>query len=220
MVFYFAGAVGFWGPAAALSLPVLLLCVLKAPWRQLWARGERLNLWLAAIVALALFWQLQVSVRGLLGLHPLLLMALTMVFGAALAILAATLALLAGCWFFSGAWLALPPQCLLNIILPAGAAVCVLWAIDRVPQRNLFVYMLGGGFFGAMLTVQVMALASLAYVWLLGPGPLLVQVVDYYYLTLLMMFPEGFINGAVITVLTVLKPELVKTYDDRAYLDQ
>jgi len=33
----------------------------------------------------------------------------------------------------------------------------------------------------------------------------------------LLLFPEGFINGMVITALTVFYPDLVKTFDDEHY---
>ena len=85
-------------------------------------------------------------------------------------------------------------------------------------MKNLFVFMLGGGFLGGMLTVQGMALSGLLYVGLFGPDPLWVIAWDNYYLSWLLMFPEGFMNGAFITVLAVMKPDLVKTYDDGAYL--
>ncbi len=35
----------------------------------------------------------------------------------------------------------------------------------------------------------------------------------------LMMFPEGFINGMVVTTLAVFYPETLKTLDERHYLD-
>lgn len=34
----------------------------------------------------------------------------------------------------------------------------------------------------------------------------------------LMMFPEGFLNGMIVTTLTVFYPGLVKTFDDSYYL--
>lgn len=220
MVFHFVGGISFWGPALLLCAMLLTVCCFCGSWRQLLWHRERLTLWLASIVGLALFWHLQVEVRGLLAMHPLLMMALCMVFGPSLAMITGSLAIAANLLMFGGSWLQWPLQCLLNVIVPGLTAALVLRVIESIPGRNVFVFTLGGGFLGAMLTVQAMALASLAYVWLLGPAPLLVMVMDHYYLSLLLTFPEGFMNGALVTVLTVLRPELVKTYDDRIYLNE
>ncbi|GAB3106001.1 energy-coupling factor ABC transporter permease [Pseudomaricurvus hydrocarbonicus] len=190
-----------------------------APWRQLFRQGYRQHLFWGAAVGLGLFWQMHVDVLGLFGLHPLIMMSVVMVFGCALGLWVGALALMLGSLFHVQPWTDLAVQFCLNVLIPALVAAAVLMLIERLPFRNLFVYMLGGGFIGAMVTVQAMAASSWLYVWLFGPEPLLVIISDYYYLTLLMMFPEGFINGAMISTLTVLAPHLVKTYDDHRYLD-
>ncbi len=35
---------------------------------------------------------------------------------------------------------------------------------------------------------------------------------------MLILFPEGFINGAVVSALAVFAPELLRSYDDERYL--
>lgn len=37
-------------------------------------------------------------------------------------------------------------------------------------------------------------------------------------LVMLLTFPEGFLNGALISALTVFYPDIVRTYDDVRYL--
>jgi uncharacterized membrane protein len=41
---------------------------------------------------------------------------------------------------------------------------------------------------------------------------------DNWPLVSLVLFPEGFINGMIITTLTVFYPQVVKTFDDKHYL--
>ncbi|NIB41301.1 hypothetical protein HBA55_16990 [Pseudomaricurvus alkylphenolicus] len=202
-----------------MSTVALLVAVVKAPWAQWRSRPERQHALFAAVLGLALFWQLKVSISGLLALHPLVMMTVVMVFGPSLGMITGALALGLATLLAGAPWLPLGPQMLLTVVVPALAAQGVLKVVERVPGRNLFVYMLGGGFLGAMVTVQAMALATWCYVRVLGPAPLLVDVASHYYLTLLMMFPEGFINGALVSMLTVFRPELVRTYDDHHYLD-
>lgn len=219
MVFSYVSSTLFWLPAVLISLAALGWAVVVAPWRQLMARSYRQHAFWAAVVGLGLFWQLKVDILQVMGLHPLLMMSVVMIFGLALGLCVGGLALLVGMLFHHEPWPMLALQFCLDVLVPGVAAAGVLKLIDRLPFRNLFVYMLGGGFFGGMLTVQCMAATSWLYVWLLGPEPLLVIVSDHYYLTLLMMFPEGFMNGALMSTLTVLAPDLVKTYDDHEYLD-
>jgi uncharacterized membrane protein len=41
---------------------------------------------------------------------------------------------------------------------------------------------------------------------------------EYLIVLPLVMLPEGFMNGAIMTLLTVLRPEWVRSFDDRDYL--
>lgn len=197
----------------ALSLAIWFKC-----WKPLCNDTRYLHVFAFAVLALGLMWLLRVEVRGIFALHPLFMMAMTMVFGVGVALWGGALALLFGAFLLPQSWSQLPVQCLLNVLVPVLTARGVLLFIESLPQRNLFVYMLGGGFCGAMVTMQAMAISSWLYVWLFGPEPLLISVEEYYYLSLLLMFPEGFINGALVTVLTVFRPGLVRTYNDQRYL--
>lgn len=212
-------APAFWLPAVVISLLALAVAAVVAPWRQLFADSHRQHAFWAAAVGLALLWQLKVNVLNVMGLHPLLMMSILMIFGAPLALWVGALALLVGLIFHTQPLPMLAVHFALGVLAPVLAGVLVLKVIDRLNIKNLFVYMLGGGFIGAMVSVQAMAVASALYVWLLGPEPLQLIFFDHYYLTLMLIFPEGFINGALISTLTVLAPDLVKTYDDRRYLD-
>ena len=220
MIFVQAGDTAFGMVGGLISLMALIVAAIVAPWRQLINAQERQHAFAFVIVALALFWQLEVDVQGMWLLRPLLMMALVMVFGAPLAIVAASLALLLEQLLGDFQWSILGLSICFAVVVPVLTASGVLLLLERIPNRNLFHYMLGGGFFGAMITVQVMAACVYVYVWLLGPEPLLFSIRSHYYLSLLMMFPEGFMNGAIVTTVTVLKPELMKTYDDKFYLQR
>lgn len=218
MQFTFDGSWSYWGPAALVVVSVLGVCAVGADWRGLMARNERFHLFWAAGIGLSVFWLLGVNVHGMMTLHPLLMMSLCVIFGARLGVLCGALAVALNLLWQSGAPEQWPLRVLINVLAPALVAQVILWGVGRLPMKNLFVFMLGGGFLGGMLTVQGMALSGLLYVGLFGPDPLWVIAWDNYYLSWLLMFPEGFMNGAFITVLAVMRPDLVKTYDDKAYL--
>ena len=113
----------------------------------------------------------------------------------------------------------IPVDYVLSVGVPGIASWLVLKLIAVIRFRNLFVYMLGGGFFGAMAAVQMIGLTSLLLFFLCAEEELLQITLEHYLLFFLLMFPEGFINGSVMTMLTVYCPDLVKTYDDHIYLD-
>ncbi|MGH1371804.1 MAG: energy-coupling factor ABC transporter permease [Cellvibrionaceae bacterium] len=220
MDYGFVGSWHFWGGAAFASLVATAVMLCRAPWRQLLLNSERQHALFLAVLALSIFWQLEVKIIGAVSLHPLLLMSLVMIFGVEFALIAGSLALLLWGLLQGRELITLVIPWAFNVVLAGFAAHWVLLLIERLPSRNLFVYMLGGGFFGAMFTVQVATLGQWLYIALVGPAPLLVIASDYYYLSLLMMFPEGFINGAIMTMMTVFKPHLVRSFDDHRYLDE
>lgn len=211
--------------AAEVWLPALLVvaggwgwALWRAPWRALLEVPARQHAAYAALLFLALFWLLNVEVREVLILHPLLVTALVMIFGGELALIIGNLALLLGWVIEPRPWSALPLDSLLSITVPVLTTLLVLRLIERQPSANLFVYMLGGGFFGAMLSILAMGLTAWCMFALGGMTAQLTLLEDNYLLIVLLMFPEGFINGTVVTMLAVFRPDLLKTYDDRRYL--
>ena len=64
------------------------------------------------------------------------------------------------------------------------------------------------------------ALVALPVFWLAGQGAWVTGAFDNWPLIFLMLFPEGFINGMLVTALTVFYPDVVKTFDDDYYLNQ
>lgn len=213
-----AVAAEVWLPAALVVAGGWVWALWCAPWRAWLEVPARQHATYAALLFLALFWLLNVEVREVLILHPLLVTALVMIFGGELALLIGNLALLLGWLIEPRPWTALPLDSLLTITVPVLSTLLVLRLIERQPTANLFVYMLGGGFFGAMLGVLMMGVVAWCVFALGGMTPQLDFLEDNYLLIVLLMFPEGFINGTVVTMLAVFRPDLLKTYDDRRYL--
>jgi uncharacterized membrane protein len=54
--------------------------------------------------------------------------------------------------------------------------------------------------------------------WISGQQEWFEQAIANWPMIFLLLFPEGFINGMLVTTLTVFYPDLVKTFDDRHYL--
>jgi uncharacterized membrane protein len=217
----------------AISVPVLLLAIRHAPWRQLAVSSARQHALFASVLALALMWLLQVEVRATLAIHPLLMTVAAMVFGWSLALLIGAWALVVlECyqvplralhmdWDMALAQFDLstvPVDFCLSVIVPVSWAWCALWLVDRWKFKNPFTYFWGVGFFGAMLSCIWLGLAALLLFGITGSEVQFATTLDHFIVFVLMTFPEGFVNGLIATVMTVLYPDMVKTYRDDWYL--
>lgn len=222
----------FW-LSTCIAIPILLLAIRSAPWRQVLVSQSRQHALFATILALALMWLLQVSVRDTLAIHPLLMTVTTMVFGWSLATLIGAMALVALeiyqvplraltlDWDVAVAQFdlsTLPVDFCLSVIVPVGWAWCVLWLVDRWKFKNPFTYFWGVGFFGAMLSCIWVGLAALLLFKITGSEVQFVTTMEHFIVFVLMTFPEGFVNGLIATVMTVLYPDMVKTYRDDWYI--
>ncbi len=202
------------------ALAVLSMAAWRAPWLALQRVGARQHLWLGSMVILGTIGVLiRVSAFDLFYLHPLLIASVTLVFGWHLAVLAGFGGLLLMHVFGGLPWANLPFDFLAAVAAPSAAVRLLLMLIAWSRIRNLFLYTLGGGFFGGILSMAVCGISSLLLLWLSQP-PQMPQVWDNAYLFLLLMFPEGFINGTIVSTMAVLSPDLVKTYDDDFYLSR
>lgn len=188
--------------------PLLLFALVRAPWRELVARQERMTALGVTIAVLPVLWSMNPPLPGGVELSLLGMTTVTVIFGWQLALLAGALA--AAVLAFAGNWppAAVPLNFLLTAAVPVLVSAAILAAANRLRRTNLFVYMLGVGFFGSMIAMG----ATLA----LG-GHLLDTGLDHA-LVMLLAFPEGFINGMIISALTIFYPDLVRTYDDERYL--
>lgn len=226
------GLLLFW-LASCIGLPVLVLAIINAPWRQVLASQMRQHALFASILSLALLWLLQVKVQDTLAIHPLLMTVVAMVFGWSLAIVIGALALVAleiyqipfnalrFDWDVAVAQFdlsSLPVDFCLSVIVPVSWAWCMLWVVDRWKFKNPFTYFWGVGFFGAMLSCIWLGLTAMLLFGLSGSEVQLATVQEHFILFVLMTFPEGFVNGLIATVMTVLYPDMVKTYRDDWYL--
>lgn len=194
-----------------------LLALWNAPLRALAAAPERQHLWFASTLALAIAWNWGPEVMRGVHVHLLLLMVYTAVFGWSLAMLGG---LLVGAilWGYQG-WAVegLPLTLLFQVVVPTTLSFGVLKWVLRLRTRNLFFYILGAGFFGAMGVRIVTALLLGGYVAVFEL-PLAEALWEHSSVYWLMVYAEGFLNGMLLTSITVFKPDLVKTFDDEKYL--
>ena len=81
-------------------------------------------------------------------------------------------------------------------------------------------FVLGAGFGGGILAAFTTALASLVILALIGQVELAATALEHWPVIVLMAFPEGFINGTVVTAFTILAPEQMKLLDSQFYFPE
>ncbi|MHB1402242.1 MAG: energy-coupling factor ABC transporter permease [Thiobacillus sp.] len=192
--------------------------LMSGDWRRL-AEPSRLNLFLAATVAVLALWQIRTGIKPGLAFHLYGMAALTLMFGFWRASFAGVLILLANAAFGRGSWTALGVDALLLAALPAA----VSWGIFRLLERRLpnhfFIYVLGNGFFGAALSVVAIGLATTALMALAGAYSLEYLLSHYTpYATLLIGWAEAFTTGMAVTMMAVYRPAWLETFDDARYI--
>lgn len=217
--------------SSVISLLVLLLASKQAPWRELSRASNRHHLWFFCIIFLSAFWLLKVRVAGVFALHPLGIASLTLIFGWSLAIIGGAVALLL-LWHLMSAVLSLNggltwanffTDHLLSVIVPASVSYLIMLKVSRLSYKNIFYYIFGVGFFGVGFFGSALGILIMGGVTLLmfygfagQQWPLVYQ--NAIYIAFLAL-PEAAINGMLMAIFVVMAPQMVKTYDDRMYLD-
>ncbi|GHT83764.1 hypothetical protein FACS1894154_04940 [Betaproteobacteria bacterium] len=190
---------------------------LRAPWFRL-RDPQQLNLLLGFAVGLALMWSLRAGVKPGLNLHLLGAMAATLCLGSRLALVALALALTAITLNGACEWTAWP----LNFMLMAVIPVMLAHGFQRLVERHLpahfFVFVFVTGFAGSAINVMLQGGIASAAMALAGAYEAVFLVDEYLPYFLLLAFSEGWISGALITLMVVYRPEWVVAFDDQRYL--
>lgn len=200
-----------------LACAVLVAGMMKTPWHR-FRNANFQHVFLGACVAALFIWRVRTGILPAVPIHFLCLTTLTLMFGMPLAIVAA--AILTGAMGLIGleAWGSLPGSFLALGVMPILVTWLVLSASRRYLPPNPFVYIFAGAFFGA--AAAMLAAVVVNSLLLLGSEQVSLSQLREGYLAILplMMFPEAFINGLIVTGLVVFKPTWISSFDDNLYL--
>ena len=192
--------------------------LIGAPWRLLRLNGLS-PLFGCACGLLAALWWMRISAHPGLELHLLGLTSMVLLFGWRLAMVGGSIALcmLAGAGIHD--WAALGVNGLIGVVMPVLLAERLHDLIYRRLPRHYFIYLMVAAHFSSMLVMAAVALSGGLILLLLGAQPWARVGGEYFLFLPLLMLPEGFLNGALLTMLTLLRPEWVRSFDDRDYID-
>jgi uncharacterized membrane protein len=211
-------------PTSYILVSVILYLVLfymalrYAPWYRLKNTSDA-NILFAATLVVWLFWRGSAGITPGMEYHLLMMTALTLMFGWAFALLSASIVQIG----LTLEGLAVPSGFAINLLLNGALPILTIHYFYRLVYQklphNFFIYIFVVSFFGAALTMFLNRAAGLGLL-LMSDAYTLQQLGDDPWFMLLMLFPEGFLNGVVMTLLVVYRPEWVASFDDRSYLYQ
>ncbi len=201
-----------------LAVPLLLWALWRAPWHKV------LNDWLAqavfagAVLLVLGLWSVKASIGPGLSFHFLGATLLTLMFGWQFAFIALVLVLALVTYTGGAGWDAFAANWLTMAVVPVLVTWWALLAAYRWLPRNFFVYVFLNAFIvGAIAMLASILALSAVLVW----GDVISwSKLSYQFLSLLpmMMGPEAFVNGFLMTILVMNKVEWVSTFTDEQYL--
>lgn len=201
-----------------LSGAVLALAALSAPWRVWLEDRERQWVWLASLGLLVGVWSMKAGISPGLSLRFLMVTALTLMHGWQLAVIGGAMALAVLAFVGQSAWGSFGADLLCVVIVPA---LVTAWLHELVHARlphNYFIYFFVTVFAGSALAYNLAGLSRVALLAASGSLDAAHVGPEYFAVLPLMSFGEAFVNGMVMAMAVVYRPQWVMSFDDRMYL--
>lgn len=172
---------------------------------------------LALSLILVGFWSLTAGLVTGLSIHLLAITSITLIFGPRIAIVCAFLAHLLQLCFGLVPITYIASDALFTSVLPILFNYCILLITYQYLPRHPFVYIFINAFFVAGMTALFHMACITAYHYLAGHYDWQVLYDNYVFIAILIWFPEATINGIVITILIVYRPQWVRTFYEKEY---
>lgn len=197
-------------------VPLYWLALRWADFARLQGEGVS-NAYFGSVVAVLVLWLLRTDIQPGIVWHLSGVVFLTLAWGWSLALLAGAVAQAALALAGLHDWPSVLPTLWVLVVLPASLTQLILGLVRAWLPKHFFIYVFVNAFFCGALMAVVMVMSSVLMLLAAGHdwGGLRNGVVS---LLPLMLFPEAFLNGAVITVLAGLRPEWVWSFRDEEYL--
>jgi uncharacterized membrane protein len=172
----------------------------------------------ALLFGVFLLWSAQASVKDGLALHLLMATALTQLLGWSLALLFGVIvtSLLVITQQISVE--NLPSFLLFTVIIPIALSQLLYMGVYQLLPKHLFIYLFVGVFISAAIVGSIHLTCHAFYQLHLGRYDWQTIVDNYYAFSFLLAFPEALLNGLFMTIMVVFKPEWVRQYSDKDYL--
>ncbi|MES9963180.1 MAG: energy-coupling factor ABC transporter permease [Candidatus Sedimenticola sp. 20ELBAFRAG] len=188
-----------------------------APWRRLLEK-EQWHVFLGACVAMIVLWSMAAPVNDGLSFHLLGVTAITLMFGWSFGVIASSIALLGVTINGSSGWEAYALNGLVLGVLPVTITQVVLVLVRSLLPKNFFIYVLVNGFLTAGLAMLACGYVATGLLVLSGEYAMVQLEESFLPFFPLMAMPEAFLNGWIMTVLVVYRPNWVYSFSDELYI--
>lgn len=197
---------------------LLVWAVARTRWVELFTDSRRQHLLFGTVFALFALWLVRRDFDNGVSYHFIGMTAVTLLLDWPLAIVGGLLAQVGLILLGRQDLAAMGVNGLLFIGLPVLVTEVCAILVERAQPKNLFVYIFCSGFFPAALAAVCSLLLGLGLLWMDGLFPMPPWIEDFIGYLWLIMFPEAFINGMLISALVVFQPEWLETFNRTRYL--
>lgn len=199
-------------------MPILVWAIWRSPWVELFADPRRQHLLFGTVFSLFLLWLVRRDFDSGVSYHFIGLTVVTLLLDWPLAIVGALLAQVGLVLLGREDLAAMGVNGMLLVVLPVAVTECCARLVERAEPRNPFVYIFCSGFFAAALAALLCLLAVLGVLWFDDLFVMPEWLEDFVGYLWLIIFPEAFINGMLVTALVVFCPEWLETFNRTRYL--
>ncbi len=203
-----------------LFLVGLGMAVRYFPWKNFSQQfpNWRQHVFFFSLLLLGIFWSARAAITPGLELHFMLLTAFTLMFLWPAAVIGVvivntTLAILGIIH-----WQDVIPLSVIWGFLPIAWITLIHRFIQKRLSHNFFIYVFATGFWGAVVSLGLTALAWAAWMQATSTIPTEKILHEFLFVVPLLLFGEGFLNGALLTIMVVYRPHWVKSFSDKLYL--
>ncbi|PSS56494.1 energy-coupling factor ABC transporter permease [Pseudomonas sp. BBP2017] len=197
---------------------LLVWAVARTRWVELFTDSRRQHLLFGTVFALFALWLVRRDFDNGVSYHFIGMTAVTLLLDWPLAIVGGLLAQIGLIWMGRQDLAAMGVNGLLFIGLPVLVTEACAILVERVQPKNLFVYIFCSGFFAAALAALLCLLIGLGLLWYDGLFVMPEWIEDFIGYLWLIIFPEAFINGMLVSALVVFCPEWLETFNRTRYL--
>lgn len=197
---------------------LIALFELHKKWRRM--RPVAVHLFFAAVIVLTLFSLMRVGTARGLDIHLLGLTSATLMMQRHLALLASACSHLLLWILGKQTLLSLGVDGVIESMIPIYTTVAFATLLRRFLAPNPFIFTLGAGFFGGILSLSAMMLATALLLWTTGLQPWATVWHKYLEFLPVIIYPEGFLNGVFITSMVAFYPNLLAEFDPKRYFKE
>ncbi|MNJ31990.1 cobalt transport protein CbiM [compost metagenome] len=197
---------------------LLVWAVARTRWVELFTDSRRQHLLFGTVFALFALWLVRRDFDNGVSYHFIGMTAVTLLLDWPLAIVGGLLAQIGLILMGRQDLAAMGVNGLLFIGLPVLVTEACAILVERAQPKNLFVYIFCSGFFAAALAALLCLLIGLGLLWYDGLFVMPEWIEDFIGYLWLIIFPEAFINGMVVSALVVFCPEWLETFNRTRYL--